>query len=123
GMFFFSKEEGGIRYGSVPGVQTCALPIFAFLHGQRAPRNEVVLHIHHHEQVTVASLGHALGVRDPGPRHQPARHQSCRSCEELAPIEVSHAPPPWCREYSRATTWESRTSTSPSRASGIGASS
>src|SRR5262249_58693705 len=35
-IYFFFQAEDGIRDWSVTGVQTCALPIFALLHLQRA---------------------------------------------------------------------------------------
>src|SRR5260370_9153972 len=34
-FFFFFQAEDGIRYSSVTGVQTCALPIFRDLHRLR----------------------------------------------------------------------------------------
>src|SRR5438309_8344564 len=32
-LFFFFQAEDGIRYGTVTGVQTCALPIWCVAHG------------------------------------------------------------------------------------------
>src|SRR2546430_6000229 len=39
-FFFFFQAEDGIRYLTVTGVQTCALPIFALLGGQSKLRQE-----------------------------------------------------------------------------------
>src|SRR5262249_59798565 len=66
------------------------------LPGRRAPGDEAVRPVPHHEQIAIAPLGGARGARDAGPRKDPACHQPCRSCEELAPIRVAHPPPPWC---------------------------
>src|SRR5687768_18241599 len=47
-FFFFFQAEDGIRDVAVTGVQTCALPIFPFLHWNHYEKVRVKLYIEHY---------------------------------------------------------------------------
>src|SRR5437764_8593130 len=81
-MYFFFQAEDGIRYTSVTGVQTCALPIFAPDPDQmgsavlRAPDVEIVPDPLRSELRTLVALGGNGGRALPGCAARSEEHTS-----------------------------------------------
>src|SRR5438309_8673086 len=68
GFFFFFQAEDGIRDGTVTGVQTCALPIFAVMTAVNTDEPAPVRSLNPEVPEALAALIHRILAKDPTER-------------------------------------------------------
>src|SRR5260370_6297809 len=89
-VFFFFQAEDGIRYSSVTGVQTCALPIYLLGRILRCNQRFSQLLRREPKSLVGRSVTELLSVKD-------AAYKSCPYCEGVA--GEGDEPDPWLARY------------------------